>query len=369
MSKTLDKPVAYRSPLHEMTQTTPTCLWNDSATLSELTYAIEHGAVGATCNPVIVLDALKKEAATWNERIRALAVELPTATEEEIGWRLVEEISARRSELLRPVFAQHKGRNGRLSIQTDPHYYRSTAALLEQALRFDALAPNMIVKIPATHAGIAAIEEATYRGISINATVSFTLPQCIAVAEAMERGFKRREKEGLDISRMGPVCTVMVGRLDDWLKLVADKKDIVLEPGYLEWAGVAVFKKAYKIFRERGYRVRLLSAAFRNHMHWSELIGGDVVISPPHKWQVRFNGSDVNVVSRIDDPVDPEIVEQLLSKFPDFRRAYEEKGLSLDEFDTYGPTVRTLRQFLEATHELAVRVRDLMLPNPDTSLS
>jgi transaldolase len=366
MSKTVDKPVAYKSPLHEMTQTMPTCLWNDSATLSELTYAIEHGAVGATCNPVIVLDALKKEANIWNDRIRALAVEMPTATEEEIGWKLVEEISTKRSELLRGVFAQHKGRNGRLSIQTDPHYYRNPAALLDQALRFNALAPNMIVKIPATHAGIPAIEEATYRGISINATVSFTLPQCIAVAEAMERGFKRREKEGLDISQMGPVCTVMVGRLDDWLKVVAEKRDIILEPGYLEWAGVAVFKKAYKIYRERGYRVRLLSAAFRNHMHWSELIGGEVVISPPHKWQVRFNGSDVPVTSRINNPVDPAIVDELLRKFPDFGRAYEEQGLSLAEFDTYGPTVRTLRQFLEATHDLAVRVRDLILPNPDT---
>ncbi len=369
MSKTLENPVAYKSPLYEMTQTTPTCLWNDSATLSELTYSIEHGAVGATCNPVIVLDALKKEAHLWNDRIRAIAKELPTATEEEVGWKLVEEISAKRSELLLPIFAQHQGRNGRLSIQTDPHYYRSAGALLQQALHFNALAPNMIVKIPATEAGITAIEEATYHGISINATVSFALPQCIAVAEAMERGFNRRQKEGLDISRMGPVCTIMAGRLDDWLKVVAEKQDIILEPGYLEWAGVAVFKKAYTIFKERGYRVRLLSAAFRNHMQWSELVGGDVVISPPYKWQVRFNGSDVRVSSRIENPVDPEIVAELLCKFPDFRRAYNEDGLSLAEFDTYGPSVRTLRQFLEATHELAVRVRDLLLPNPDGSAS
>src|SRR6202789_997996 len=183
MSKTLENQVGYKSPLHEMRQTTPTCLWNDSAALTELTYSIEHGGVGATCNPVIVLEVLKKEAHLWNDRIRALATELPTATEEEIGWKLVEEISAKRAELLRPAFAQHKGRNGRLSIQTDPHYYRDPAALVEQALRFDALAPNMIVKIPATHAGIAAMEEATYSGISVNATVSFTLPQSIAVAE------------------------------------------------------------------------------------------------------------------------------------------------------------------------------------------
>ena len=100
MSKTLENPVSYKSPLHEMTQTTPTCLWNDSAALTELTYSIEHGGVGATCNPVIVLDVLKKEAHLWNDRIRALATELPTATEEEIGWKLVEEISAKRAELL-----------------------------------------------------------------------------------------------------------------------------------------------------------------------------------------------------------------------------------------------------------------------------
>ena len=362
---TLETPTAYKSPLYEMTQTTPTCLWNDSATLSELSYSIEHGAVGATCNPVIVLDALKKEAQHWNDRIRGLAAEFPTASEDEIGWKLVEEVSATRAQLLRPAFEKHKGRNGRLSIQTDPHFYRNAAALLEQAIRFDALAPNMIVKIPATRAGITAIEEATYRGISINATVSFCVPQAIAVAEAVERGLLRREKAGLDIASMGPVCTIMAGRLDDWLKVVAEKQEIILDPGLMEWAGVAVFKQAYKLYRERGYRIRLLSAAFRNHMQWSEFVGGDVVISPPYKWQVRFNASDVKIAARIDSPVDPGIVEELSRKFPEFRRAYTEHGLSLDEFDTFGPTVRTLRQFLEATHELAVRVRDLLLPNPD----
>ena len=52
---------SYKSPLHQMTQTTPTCLWNDSASVQELSYAIEHGAAGATCNPVIVLNVLAKE--------------------------------------------------------------------------------------------------------------------------------------------------------------------------------------------------------------------------------------------------------------------------------------------------------------------
>jgi transaldolase len=156
-----------------------------------------------------------------------------------------------------------------------------------------------------------------------------------------------------------------VGRLDDWLKVLADKGNIITDPGYLEWAGVAVFKKAYRIFRERGYRLRLLSAAFRNHLHWSQFIGGEVVISPPYKWQLRYNASDVEVVPRIDEPVDPKIVDALLTKFPDFRRSYEEEGMSVEEFDDFGPTVRTLRQFIAGTQELAALIRDFMLPSPD----
>ncbi len=358
--------VQFKSPLHQMTQTTPTCLWNDSASIQELTYSISHGGVGATCNPVIAVTVLKQEMATWKPRILELAREMPEATEDEIAWRIVEEISANAARLLLPIFEYEKGRNGRLSIQTDPRNYRNARAMLTQALRFSQLAPNMIVKIAATHAGIAAMEEATYRGVSINATVSFTVPQTIAVAEAVERGLKRREAEGLDISTMGPVCTIMVGRLDDWLKVLHDKHKLSVDPGYLEWAGVAVFKKAYKIYRQRGYRLRLLSAAFRNHMHWSELIGGDVVISPPCAWQQRYNDSDIEVVPRIDTPVDPRIVDTLLKKFPDFQRAYEEDGLTLEEFDTFGSTRRTLRQFIAACAEMNAIVRDIILPNPDT---
>jgi len=355
----------YKSPLHQMTQSTPTCLWNDSASIEELTYSLEHGAVGATCNPVIVLGVLAKEMHLWKDRIHELIETMPTATEDQIAWRLVEEISVKGAAMLKPVFDQHGGKNGRLSIQTDPRLYRDTEALVDQAMHFDSLAPNLIVKVPVTKAGVTAIEELTYRGVSINATVSFALSQCIAVAEAVERGLTRRENEGQDISTMGPVCTIMVGRLDDWLKTIANRENITTDPGYFEWAGVATFKKTYKIFQERGYRLRLLSAAFRNHMHWSEFIGGDVVISPPYKWQLRYNASDVEVIPRIDQPVDPKITEDLLKKFVDFGRAYNEDGLSIEEFDTYGPTARTLRQFIQASLDLASLIRDFMIPDPD----
>ncbi len=136
---------AYKSPLHQMTQTTSTCLWNDSASLQELGYSIDHGAVGATCNPVIVVDVLKKEMHLWKERIQELIRSMPTATEHDIAWKVVDEMSIKGAELLKPIFDAHKGRNGRLSVQTDPRYYRDADAIVRQAVHLSQLAPNIIV--------------------------------------------------------------------------------------------------------------------------------------------------------------------------------------------------------------------------------
>jgi transaldolase len=352
-------------PLLSMASSTPTCLWNDSATPSELRQAIGWGAVGATCNPVIALAALRADMPRWRQRIAGRAASQPAAGESAIGWQLVREVSVEAARLLEPAFARYEGRNGRVSIQTDPRLYRDQRAIGEQAVEFAGLAPNMIVKIPALPAGIAAIEEVTYRGVSINATVSFTLAQALAVGEAVERGLRRREAEGLDTATMGPVCTLMVGRLDDWLKVVAERESLTLDPGYLEWAGVAVFKKAYALYRQRGFRTRLLSSAFRNHLHWSQLVGGDVVISPPFSWQLRLNKSGIEPVPRMDEPVSPGIVTELYAKLADFRRAYDEDGLPQEEFLGFGATRRTLRQFLAATDELECLVRNVLLPDPD----
>lgn len=355
----------WKSPLHEMSQTTLTQLWNDSCAISELTYSLEHGAVGATTNPVIVSNVLKKELPAWEGTIKKMIADNPTDSEDDISWKIIEEMGITGAKLLLPTFEKSKGLKGRLSMQTNPKYWRNAQKMIEQTMYFKSIAPNIQVKMPATKAGIAAFEEVTYRGVSINATVSFTVAQAIAVAEAVERGLARRKKEGLDCSTMNPVCTIMVGRVDDWLKKIAEKKGIITDPGYFEWAGVAVFKNAYRLYQKRGYKTKLLAAAYRNHMHWSEFIGGDVVVTIPYEWQVKFNASDVQSKNRIDDDVNPAIIAELSKKFPDFVKAYDEKGLSIDEFDSYGATRRTLRQFIAAYDDVVKIIRDLMIPDPD----
>jgi len=355
----------YKSLLHQTVSTTKTDYWNDSCSVKELTYAIEHGAVGATTNPTIVMDVLKNEIHLWDERIQTIILNNPTWNENDIMWQVFEEVAVHGASLLKPVFDQHQGLKGRLSIQTNPINYRNTHAIVVQAVHFSQLAPNMQVKIPVTHAGVKAVEEATYHGVNINATVSFTVPQSLAVAEAVERGLARREAEGLDVSQMRPACTIMIGRTDDWMRAYAVREGIKVTPEAFDWAGIATFKKAYKIYKERGFRTRLLAAAYRNLFHWSALIGGDVILTIPYSWQLKINASDIEVKERMQDPVNPVYVQELYDKLDDFRKAYDENGLSVEDFDTYGATVRTLRGFIGSVHNLAGLIRDFMLPNPD----
>ncbi|HEX7197602.1 MAG TPA: transaldolase family protein, partial [Candidatus Limnocylindria bacterium] len=334
-----------------------------SCAIDELEYAVSFGAVGATANPTIVVDNWKKDPAHWAERARELANEAPAADERALAWAIVAEMSVRAAPLLMPAFEASGGRAGRLSVQTDPTLYRDASAMVTQAFGFTELASNIIVKFPTTKAGVAAMEEASYRGISVNATVSFSVAQAVAAAEAVQRGIDRRVAEGLPTEEMGPVITIMMGRIEDWLRLVAERDGVILDPAALAWSGVAVFKRAYAEWQSRGFRARLLGAAIRHQLHWSELIGGDVVITMPSSWQKRFNASSVEVRSRIDDPV--PYVDDLESHFPDFSRAYRPDGLSVADFDHWGPTVRTLRAFIASYHELLHLVGDALLPNPD----
>jgi transaldolase len=182
----------------------------------------------------------------------------------------------------------------------------------------------------------------------------------------VERALAKREAAGEDTSWMAPVCTIMIGRTDDWVKASAKRDGIVLDPEVADWAGIAAFKRTAAIYQERGYSTRLLAAAYRHHRHWSELIGGDISMTIPAPWQRLFNASTVEVRDRWADPVPQAAIDQLSALSPEFVKAYEPDGLSIPEFDGYGATMRTLRAFVASYWELVGTIDDLMIPNPDS---
>jgi transaldolase len=339
-----------------------TDFWNDSCSVKELTEAVGQGAVGATSNPVIVYNVIKQEMPVWQGVLDQLIKDHPEATEDEVTWHLIEHIGCQAARILEPVFQQTGGRKGRLSLQVNPKFYRSSRQMVAHARHLAAIAPNIAIKLPCTLEGLAAVEEVTSLGVCVNVTVSFTVAQALAAAEAIERGLKKASASGLDVSQLNPYVTIMVGRLDDQLKrILAKDPSSTIDPGYLEWAGVAAFKKAYRIFQERKYRSTLLSAAYRNHMHWSEFVGGPVVVSIPYEWWQRFNASSIEVRPRIDVPVKPEIIEELYARFPDFRAGYDEEGLKPAEFVRFGASIHTLNQFIGGYSSLLEIVRGRLI--------
>ncbi len=343
--------------LAEMTKKFKTQYWNDSCSIKELTYAIERGATGATTNPVIVKGVLEKELDRYRDYIQQLIQSNPTSSEDDISWMLIEKMAVDGAKILESIYDPKEGM-GRISIQTNTKYFNNTEKLVAQARYFSTLAPNMQVKMPATSSGIKAFEEATYQGVSINATVSFTATQALAVGEAVERGLARRCEEGLNNSEINPVCTIMVGRLDDWLRYAAERSNMSIDPCAFNYGGIACAKKAYQIFKDRGYKTKILAAAYRSHLHWSEFIGGDMILTIPYKYQWKFNGSDIEVKSRIDKEVSPYYLKEL-RKLPDFIKAYEE--MTVEEFDTYGAVNVTLEQFAAGYDDLVKIIRKFMI--------
>ncbi len=349
--------------LHQMTQLFPqTEFWNDSCEEVSLRNAIAQGATGATSNPMIVLDAIMEDPTRWRGICKTLVDTFSEENEEFIAWELIEHAVGLAADLLQPTFQTSNGERGRLSVQVNPKNYRNTNAMIHQAIALDSIRDNIAVKIPATAAGIAAIELLTGVGITINATVSYSVPQAIAVAEAVERGLAEAVANGRDVSGLTPYVTIMVGRIEDHLRDERDRLHLSVKDAALEVSGEAIFKRAYEICQARGYRAKLLAAAMRGTRNWEPFIGGDCIITIPPKWQSEFNKSGISLRNNIDDPVDPFVIEALYRIGDDFKRAYEPDGMTIDEFEQFGACQKTLFQFIGGYEALLAFVRSIMLP-------
>jgi transaldolase len=335
--------------------------WNDSGIPAELAEAVSLGAVGGTSNPVIVSQAAKNNPELCLPILERLTAEFPDATEDELAWKLIASLAIDSAQKLRPIYDATRGAKGFLSMQVNPKFYPSKERMVAQATELSQLAPNIAIKAPATEVGIAAMEDMTARGIRINATVSFSVAQALAVSAAIERGLKRARAAGLNADNIRPYITIMVGRVDDQLKRAAEQQKIAVTPGAIEWSGIAVFKESHRLFKQRGLPGTLLAAAYRHEGHWAEIIGKDVLQTVPYTWWKQFDRTTREPALTLERPVDGAILAELRAKFPDFIRAHDETGMKPSEFIRYGATVHTLNQFLGGYADLLTFVRSAML--------
>lgn len=321
---------------------TKTVWWHDSAEPTELKSGIKRGAVGATTNPFLSHLALSRNRSAWAKQINDVLLEdiEPDGRAE----RLMSIVIRHAASQLRPEYDGSGRRMGYVCAQVNPARAGDREYMLPMARRFSAWAPNIAVKLPATAAGLDVLEDCTAEGITATLTISYTVPQVIAIAERHRRGIQRAKDNGVEPGRCFAV--IMIGRLDDYLRDVAHDCQADISESDIRQAGLAVTKRAYSIYRQRGYEAILIVAALRGAYHMTELAGAELIMSIAPPYQEILLSEDIPREERIDLDIPSDVIERL-SQLPEFVRAYDPGGMTPEEFITYGVTQKTLVQFYE----------------------
>lgn len=320
---------------------TPTTWWQDSLDPEELDRGIANGATGLTSNPLLAYQAMMGRPDYWKASVQALPADLKGDERAEALMRIA--VTHAAGELI-PAYQRTGKRQGYASAQVNPTKAADREAMLAQAKRHHAWAPNITVKLPATAAGLDVMEECAAAGISFNATVSFTASQALAIGERAQKGTARARSNGVNPAPC--FITIMIGRLDDYLRDVAQDQKADITESDIRQSGLAVVKRAYAIFKERNYDALLVIAALRGAYHMTELAGGKMIMSIHPSNQAKLLQPGVSRDLGIENPIASDALARLC-KLREFVKAYEPDGLRPDDFYSYGVTQRTLTQFSE----------------------
>ena len=324
----------------------------------------ESVIVGCTTNPPLTLQAIQRDPGRFEPWIDEQARKNPGISARDLFWMTYQHVVGLGAAEFKGVFEASGHKRGYLSGQVDPRILQDTDEMVRQGTQMNRTNRNVMVKMPGTKEGIEGIRRLASQGIPTNATLTFVLPQLIAVAEAVKAGVAEARAKGVDLSKWRAVCTMMLGRFEDAkdFRRQAEERGIELTESDLRWAGTAVMKKAYRMYKERGYETKLLAASMRpgpkadgklRVRHVEELLGGDVVLTifPNIFEALVFNYEPEDMTSHIDENVPAEVLEKLL-KVPYFAAAYDEHGIAPEDFITHGAVVETATSFAQATTDL-----------------
>jgi transaldolase len=299
---------------------------------------------GATTNQPLTWQVLEKYPEVWSKWLAAQPPSAGNLDAREAMWRTHIEIAARGADMLAPIFQATDGRRGQICCQVDPRDLTDLPAMLAQAQRIHAARPNIMVKLPGTREGIECVRLLTAEGLPTNVTLGFTVSQLVAVGEAAAAGLAEAQRRGTDLCNWRSCAVMMLGRYEDAppFKEQAAERGIELTDADLRWAGIAIFRKAHALFRERGYPSKLMAASMRvgpivdgqtRVWHLEKLAGANAVLTVfPNIYEAFLaNYPGLPIAPQIAEPV-PEDVLARLSRIPYFVEAYDEHGLAPDEW-------------------------------------
>jgi transaldolase len=225
----------------------------------------ERNVVGVTTNPTIFASALAKGEA-YDAQVAELAAAGKSVTE--AVFEITTHDVATASDIFRPVYDATKGFDGRVSIEVEPGLAHDTAGTIAEAKTLWAKVdrPNVMIKIPATVAGLEAITEAIAAGISVNVTLIFSLERHRAVINAYLNGLEKAKAAGLDLSTIHSVASFFVSRVDTEIDKRLDAIGTAEATALKSKAGIANARLAYQVYEQAfdSERAKLLLASGAN---------------------------------------------------------------------------------------------------------
>ena len=334
-----------RDYFHRVAALTPTKMWINNVTPEEARTAIAAGAMGCTQNPSYTWKMLNHQ--TGRMRALTLLDEVLSDSEDdnEVECILQRKLVQQVAEAFMTVYERTDGAHGYVSIQGDPIHEEDPQVIIDEGRKNRQMSPNIMIKIPATAAGLEAMETLIEENTPLNATEVMGLSQVIDVCEMYEQITSRTKKK--------PVMyfSLITGIYDEWLTKEVAAQEIDISPDILYQAGLVIAKKVYRFVRDRGYSLGFIGGGVRGLQHFTEMVGGDVCITMNWEGQAEaLLELDQPVVARLFNPVQDHVLDTLLANVPGFRQAYMEDGLTVEEYEEYGP-VRYFRDMFVSAWE------------------
>ena len=317
---------------HRVAALTPTKMWINNVTPQEADWAIDAGAMGCTQNPAYTWKMLNHEEGEANALALLDETLAETEDDNEVECILQRKLVKGIAEKFMTVYEKTNGAHGYVSIQGDPIHEEDPQVIIDEGRKNRAMSPNIMIKIPATKAGLEAMGVLIEEDTPLNATEVMGLSQAIDVCEMYDKITVKTKKK--------PVMyySLITGIYDEWLQKEVAKQGIEISPDILYQAGMVVAKKTYRLVHDRGYQLGFIGGGVRGLQHFTEMVGGDVCITMNWKGHAEeLLKLDQPVVSRLFNPVQDHVLDELLAKVPAFKQAYMEDGLTLDEYEEYGP--------------------------------
>ena len=317
---------------HRVAILTPTKMWINNVTPKEAEWAIAAGAMGCTQNPSYTWKMLNHE--VGKEHALALLDETIKESDDdnEVECILQRKLVKGIADMFMTVYERTNGAHGYVSIQGDPIHEEDPQVIIDEGRKNRAMSPNIMIKIPATEAGLEAMGVLIEENTPLNATEVMGLSQVIDVCEMYEKITAKTKNKPI------MYYSLITGIYDEWLGKEVEKLGIEISPDILYQAGMVIAKKVYKFVHDRGYQLGFIGGGVRGLQHFTEMVGGDVCITM--NWcghADKLLELDQPVVSRLFNPVQEHVLDELLSKVPPFKQAFMEDGLTVKEYEEYGP--------------------------------